>query len=179
MTQPYYKGIRVNSGHLIDPFAFTDADIDRIDFPKSLAQINRYTGQGDYPFSVAQHSHCLVVVVPSGLKRAATIHDFSEAVFNDLSKPVKSQLPDYEEAEHYVQGIIMVRFGVTPHEMAELKDYDRRITRNEKQAIFSQPNILPGQGDCEQPLEIDPWHFREISWRLAWWQLQVDCQKYL
>lgn len=179
MTQVPLKGIRVNSGYLVDPFAFTDEDIDRIDFPKSLAQINRYTGQGDYPFSVAQHSHCLALAVPPGLKRVAIIHDFSEAVFNDLAAPVKSELPEYKEAEHYVQGVILRRFGVPSTDMGDLKEYDRRITRNEKIAIFSKPNIGGGHGDGLEPLDLNWWHFREIDWRTAMQLLRADCQLYL
>lgn len=168
------SGIRVNSGHLVDPFKFEREDVEKINFPKALAQINRFTGQGDYPYSVAQHSSNLVYGVPTPLKQAAAIHDFSEALFNDMASPVKMQMPQYRAAEERAQAVIFDHYNVHLSDLDDLKDFDRRICTNEKLSLFSNAPIGHGLGDQLEPLDVHPFLFSSISWFEAMKWLESD-----
>jgi len=159
--------IRMHSGRLVDPFNLTPEDIVPETFIHHLCLINRFHGATKYPYSVAQHSMNLAYLVPSHLVKAAVIHDFSEAVFNDLASPVKYEFPDYSYEERQAGYFIADVLGVKQKLLEDLKQYDLRIYINERDALFDNIDEI-GMGDEQQPLYVPPGLsdlFNETPWR--------------
>jgi hypothetical protein len=156
--------IRVKGGRLVDPFNVTEEDVRATDFAHSLSCINRFTGHVMYPYSVAQHTLVLYKHVPKELRRAALIHDFTEAYFNDLASPLKRELPQYKAAEKLAAWPIVRVFDVPMWQVNDVSEYDHRMYRDESVALFDVINDR-GMGDDREPLGVDPWFFRERQWR--------------
>lgn len=84
----------------------------------------RFGKQLDDYYSVAQHSILVWMLAPKELKRAALIHDGSEAFFGDVIKPLKNLLPAYEEIEHRLMALIAEKYGVSEYDLVAIKPYD-------------------------------------------------------
>ena len=157
--------IRTYTGRLVDPFNPTLADIEPVSMLHSVCLINRFTGQSRWPYSVGQHTLNLYNYVPEDLKPAALVHDLSESWFNDLASPVKKECPEYKDAEHHATWFIADQLGVSMVSMDQLDDYDKRMYKNERLALFPVVQEL-GMGDQYDPLPGIPecW-FEETPWR--------------
>lgn len=156
--------IRVKSGRLVDPFQLTLDDVQDVDFIHALSCINRFTGHVKYPYSVGQHSYVLYRHVPTGLRKAALIHDFAEVFFNDLASPVKARFLSYKQYEKAAMAVIAEYFNVSQDDLKLVSVYDKRIYVDERNALHE--NITErGMGDERVALDIDPWFFRERQWR--------------
>lgn len=124
--------IRMFDSRLVDVFDPQPEDIVPINFIHAMSQINRFTGAAPFPISVGQHSLELYGYLKRKYddpyyRKAALIHDWTEALFNDIATPVKKCLPTYKKHEHHAAAIIFDRFGV-PFEYDQLiKPYDKRI----------------------------------------------------
>jgi 5'-deoxynucleotidase YfbR-like HD superfamily hydrolase len=93
--------VRMLSGrrvHLFDP---SPLDIEIDDYLLSLARECRWSGQtlGEHGLSVLQHqvlARDLLVArlpgAPPGMRLAALVHDFPEAILKDLASPVKERI---------------------------------------------------------------------------------------
>ncbi|QIG73122.1 hypothetical protein EVC00_016 [Rhizobium phage RHph_N37] len=162
--------IRTSDGRLVDPLDIQLGDVRPRVIIHSLSQINRFTGHAAYPFSVAQHTWNLCMTVPRHLKKAAILHDFPEAWFNDLASPLKKELPNYKQYEKHALAQVMYVHGVTQLEIDELDEWDKRIYKDERNALFPVIDEL-GMGDQLEPLGIPKRWLREMEWRDARWQL--------
>lgn len=157
--------IRTNDGRLVDPFNPRPEDVRPKVMIHSLSQINRYTGQGDYPYSVGQHTINLYKLAPPYLRKAALVHDFAESWFNDLASPVKAECAEYKRAEHYAMMFIAQTLSVGIVPMTEIDWYDKAIYINERNALFSVIDTL-GMGDDRRGLiKASPKMFVERNWR--------------
>lgn len=164
---PREPKIRVFDGSLVNPYDLQPTDMKPLVFMHSISCLARFTGHGIYPYSVGQHSRNLVMLVPNHLKRAALLHDLSEALFNDMASPVKRENPDYKEAEHECGIRIFNHFGVGSDEFMELDQYDKRLYANERNALFSGKIGERGMGDDLVPLPTGNLEhlFKETPWR--------------
>ncbi|QIG73181.1 hypothetical protein [Rhizobium phage RHph_I40] len=162
--------IRTSDGRLVDPLDIQLGDVRPRVIIHSLSQINRFTGHATYPFSVAQHTYNLYRAVPKHLKKAAILHDFSEAWFNDLASPLKRELPNYRAAEKRALDQVLYVHGVTKQEIDDLDEYDKRIYKDERNALFPIIEEL-GMGDQFEPLGIPKEWLRELEWRHVKWLL--------
>lgn len=167
MAKPRLRKIRVFDGTLVDPYDLKPSDMKPIVFMHSISCLARYTGHAAYPYSVGQHSRNLCWVVPPWLKRAAIVHDFSEAFFNDLASPVKHEHQDYRAAEHACSDKIAAAFDVSKEELDALDPYDKSIYINERDALFAGKLKERGRGDGNLGLDMSafPDAFREELWR--------------
>lgn len=169
------SAIRVLSGHLVDPFDLKYDDIPKIDFIHSISLLNRFTGHSKYPYSVGQHSYILSNHVPNKLKKAAIIHDFSEALFNDIASPVKARFHEYRKYEETAQKIIFDYFCVPWSDMEELHDYDKRIFMDERNILFNNiEDQGKGAGDDRIALGVEEEWFKETEWRTVRTKLQAE-----
>jgi 5'-deoxynucleotidase YfbR-like HD superfamily hydrolase len=85
------------------------------DIAHNLSQINRYTGAGNFPYNVAEHSVLVSLLMEheiGGDPFEGLMHDASEAYINDLSSPVKGELGDYKRLEARIEGGIRAQFGL-------------------------------------------------------------------
>lgn len=166
LTPPAPK-IRVFDGSLVNPYDVKPEDMKPLTFIHSISCLTRFHGHAAYPYSVGQHSRNLTLLVPDELKRVALLHDFSEALFNDLASPVKRQNHEYKEAEHEAMIRIFNHFGVGSDEYIAFDEYDKRIYINERDALFVNKVGELGMNDDLQPLNTSqlPHIFKEVSWR--------------
>jgi uncharacterized protein len=115
-------------------------DINIEDIAHSLAIINRFTGHSQFPFSVAQHSLHVSGALgwfhhePENVQLAGLLHDASEAYVNDLSRPLKRMLNDYNYVEQRILDVIDVKFGVTTR-TAIVKEADNKALVTEAQRL--------------------------------------------
>lgn len=157
--------IRTNDGRLVDPLKPTPADVRPRVMIHSLSQINRFTGQCNWPYPVAQHEINLYKLVPARLRKAALTHDLGESWFNDLASPVKAEYDGYREDEEYAKVFISAHLGVSLEELHELDWWDKNIYINERNALFSHIGET-GMGDERQGIPDVPTHFfAERNWR--------------
>lgn len=156
--------IRVFDGSLVDPFNPTPDHIRPWNFIHSSSQINRYAGNGRYPYSIGQHSYNLVQIVPKHLRRAALIHDWGECWFQDMPQPIKVRMPEYKAHEHHAMVCIGLRFGVSEEEFEELSWWDRQIYIDERNAFVNMTDDI-GMGDDRTGLGMALHYFREMNWR--------------
>lgn len=82
-----------------------------------LAYINRFTGcAGNY--SVLKHSlfcyYLCLTKYPESYQEQMNclLHDFTEVYLNDVAKPVKNLLPDYQKLENFYSDIIDKYYNV-------------------------------------------------------------------
>ena len=142
---------RMLSGRRLDLLDPSPLDIEIEDIAHGLARVARWNGQtdGEYAFSVAQHS-LLVEIIVSELepkldrrfRLAALIHDAPEYVIGDLISPFKAALSlDYRAFEAKLLAAIHLRFGLP----AELPDEATKLTkRADRIAAYYEATCLAG-----------------------------------
>jgi len=140
---------RMLSGRRLDLLDPSPLDIEIEDIAHGLARVARWNGQtdGEYAFSVAQHS-LLVEIIVSELepkldrrfRLAALIHDAPEYVIGDLISPFKAALSlDYRAFEAKLLAAIHLRFGLP----AELPDeVTKLIKRADRIAAYYEATCL-------------------------------------
>lgn len=134
-------------------------DIDPLDIAHALGHLCRYGGHTRRFYSVAEHCVLMSRAVSPGNKLAALLHDATEAYVGDMIRPLKRQMPQYQDVEDNLWGFIATRFGVDPVIPAEVKEADNRILVNERQALMG-PSPLPWAGveDLEPlPITVTGW----------------------
>ncbi len=115
--------ILLRSGVYLD---LADPDCTRIapaDIAAGLRQL-RFAGQSAKPYTIAQHSLLVLRLVDpvanqlrnqaaaQSLRRCALLHDAAEAFIHDITRPLKSQLPDYRAYERAFEDRLFSEFGV-------------------------------------------------------------------
>jgi hypothetical protein len=165
--------IRTSDGRLVDPFNPKPEDVRPKVIIHALSQINRFTGQAAWPYPVAQHEVNLYRWINNTernlarrmlMGRTALVHDMAESWFNDLASPVKKECPEYKRAEHQAMLFIANELDVTERMLEEFDQYDKRIYKDERDALF--PIIEEqGMGDDYEKLGCPEWYFRETDWR--------------
>lgn len=141
--------IRLSDGSKFDPFSHDlamKAPPKRAVFIHALANISRYTGHTKRPLSVLEHSYRLArnkQVRLRGLSRAALLHDFNEAVTNDLPRPFKAALPEFCIMEESIQRLIFAHWNEPWENMALLEEFDHQICIDEMTQLY--------------PCKIEPW----------------------
>lgn len=118
--------------------------IDLHDIVNGLSNLCRFTGQCHTFYSVAEHSvHCSYLVPPEDAY-AALMHDAAEAVMGDVSRPLKSLLPDYKRIEKRVEAAIAVRFGLPPEMPVSVKRADMHMLAVEQRQCMLNSDRWPG-----------------------------------
>lgn len=162
--------ILVTTGQLVDPFHIENVHLTAKMFIKPLCMLNRYTGHTIRPLPVAEHTYKLSkskAVVAARLERAALLHDFNEALTNDLPRPFKQALPDYVAFEERVQRYIFAWYNEPWENMEALKEFDFRICQDEMQQLFDEPFDLG-----VEPLDVS-YPATEQHWTV-WEQLLTE-----
>ena len=122
---------RMLSGRRLDLLDPTPVDIEIEDIAHGLAFVARWNGQtqGDWPYSVAEHSLLVEEIfgrlqpeIAPRWRLAALLHDAPEYVIGDMISPVKAALgPDYGEMDLRLTAAIHRRFGLPAVLPAEIK----------------------------------------------------------
>lgn len=148
------------------------------DIAHHLALINRFTGATAEPYSVAQHSVLVSLVVPQELALAGLLHDAAEAYVTDVSRPLKEAMrlidrgahgatrTAYDALSHRVERVIGERFGVELVSMDQrIKDADMRMLATERVHLH---HSAPKTWDWNaEPVNLKPYQIRPWRWRVA------------
>lgn len=142
------SAILLFTGRLFDPSEIEKQEFTALDFIHPISLLNRYTGHTKKPISVAEHTVKLarsLQVQAAGLMRAAAIHDFGEALTNDIPHPYKkdADFKAYVKLEDRVQRHIFNVFGEPWENMEALSTFDRRICADEMAQGFEPPYAYP------------------------------------
>lgn len=104
--------ILLQSGHYFDLLDAANSRFTLGDIAHGLAQTCRFAGQCRRFYSVAEHSWHASFLVPDVLRLAALMHDAAEAFIGDVTRPLKSLLPEYRAIEKRIEAVIAARFGL-------------------------------------------------------------------
>ncbi|KKB10725.1 hydrolase [Devosia geojensis] len=142
---------RMLSGRRLDILDPSPLDVELSDIAHGLARVARWNGQtqGDYPFSVAQHS-----VLVLELFRAANpelgprehlftlLHDAPEYVMGDIISPFKAAMGgNYKDVENRLLSAIYLRFALPAQAPAAVS---RAIKKADRDAAYFEATHLAG-----------------------------------
>lgn len=139
MAKPPRAWQRMLSGRRLDLLDPTPVDIEIEDIAHGLAFVARWNGQtqGDYAYSVAEHSLLVETIfgriapaAPIKWRLAALLHDAPEYVIGDMISPVKAAVgPGYGALDERLEAAVHIRFGlpakVPPAVKKQIKKADR------------------------------------------------------
>jgi uncharacterized protein len=139
------------SGRRLDILDPSPLDVELTDIAHGLARVARWNGQtqGDYPFSVAQHSVLVLEIFRAGLTAPdargelyALLHDAPEYVMGDIISPFKAAMGgNYKEVENRLLGAVYLHFSLPAAPPAAVT---RQIKRADKAAAFHEAIHLAG-----------------------------------
>jgi len=125
------KGIITHSGRVIDLKNINPDDILIEDIAWGLSMTNRWGGQCNEPYSIAQHSMAVARMCNRQDKLAGLMHDASEAYICDMPSPAKILLPDYHELEKKLMGVISEKFEFQYPMSLDVKAVDKLMAQIE------------------------------------------------
>lgn len=139
MARPARAWQRMLSGRRLDLLDPTPMDIEVEDIAHGLAFVARWNGQtqGDYAYSVAEHSLLVETLysrlnpdAPVKWQLAALLHDAPEYVIGDMISPVKAAVgTGYGKLDDKLQAAIHIRFGVPAQVPAAVKKQIKKADR--------------------------------------------------
>ncbi len=146
--------MQVGSGRIFYPLDPRPEEVDIRDIAKSLSRIIRFNGHSDIAINVANHSfNCAYLVWrfenedDVDLMRYMLLHDAAEAYVGDMIRPLKIEMPAYQEAEHTVWECIVEALDIKPVDMAAVKYYDNVACAWEKRDLFTSAMEWTGMPD--------------------------------
>jgi 5'-deoxynucleotidase YfbR-like HD superfamily hydrolase len=179
------------SGRRLDILDPSPLDVELTDIAHGLARVARWNGQtqGDFPFSVAQHSILVLEIfrtlnadASDAAQLYALLHDAPEYVMGDLISPFKTVMGgNYKEVENRLQAAVYLRFslGATPPVALgrQIKKADREAAYfeaihlagfdpDEARRFFGAPTVPEFDLEAFDRL-IRPWPTREAFERLV------------
>jgi 5'-deoxynucleotidase YfbR-like HD superfamily hydrolase len=182
---------RMLSGRRLDILDPSPLDVELSDIAHGLARVARWNGQtqGDYPFSVAQHSVLVTEIFsalnPDADNRArlyALLHDAPEYVMGDIISPFKAAMGgNYKDVEKRLLGAVHIRFSLPAQPSAAvnkaIKVADREaayfeavhlagFAPEEARRFFGEPTLPAFDLDAFDRL-IRPWPTREAHDRFV------------
>jgi 5'-deoxynucleotidase YfbR-like HD superfamily hydrolase len=142
---------RMLSGRRLDILDPSPLDIELSDIAHGLARVARWNGQtqGDYPFSVAQHS-VLVLKLFQAANPDATpqqllqcmLHDAPEYVMGDIISPFKAAMGgNYKVVEDRLMSAIFLRFSLPATMSAATK---KLVKKADIEAAYFEATHLAG-----------------------------------
>ncbi|ARE40577.1 putative hydrolases of HD superfamily [Rhodovulum sp. P5] len=144
------------SGRRLDLLDPTPVDIEIEDIAHGLAFVARWNGQtqGDYPYSVAEHSLLVEEIfarlepgAPAKWRLAALLHDAPEYVIGDMISPVKAAVgPEYGRLDERLAAAIHIRFGLPAQTPQKIK---RQIKKADKVSAWLEATQIAGFDEGE------------------------------
>ncbi|MFC3180491.1 hypothetical protein [Cypionkella sinensis] len=146
--------ILLQSGRYFDFEAPEETPVTIGDIAHGLAHICRFTGQCHTFYSVAEHSILCSQRVAPKHAFAALMHDAAEAVMGDVSRPLKSLLPDYKKIERRVERAILAQFGLSADGNDHVKAADMEMLAHEQRLCMLNDHPWPGIAATGEPPNI-------------------------
>jgi uncharacterized protein len=154
--------IRTNSGLYINVFEPTPEMISIEDIAHALSHMPRFGGHLDVFYSVGQHSVlCARKLTDIDDKKAALLHDASEAYMMDMPSPIKARLPMYKSYEDNLMRVIANKFGFQYPLSKNVKEVDAEML------LIEWDNLVGDNGDddfvCWTPKQTKEIFLREFK----------------
>lgn len=132
--------IRTNSGIFMNVFEPT-ADMFCIeDIAHALAAQPRFAGHLNRHYSVAQHCVLSARMAKKKNKKAALLHDSTEAFILDMPSPIKARMPEYKEFERKLMIAIANKFNIQFPFDKEIKKIDKIMIHIEWENLVNNNN---------------------------------------
>ncbi len=151
-------------GHTIDYNNPKPTEIDIRDIAHNLSFENRFIGQTEKPYSVAQHcvlgSWILEEMGTPVLALQFLLHDATEAYVKDIPTPLKKMLGNcYQTIEERFHLAICARFDVFNFESERIKQMDLIMLATEKAQLLPPSTVEWTQlkGINQANIKIDSW----------------------
>ncbi len=133
-----------------------------MDIAHALSMICRGNGHLKHFYSVGQHSiNCALEAkqrhLSKKVQQACLLHDASEAYLSDITRPVKSLLPEYLRIEEGLQNVLYSHYNVlnlSDDEWAAVKDIDDNMLKMEMNTLFNTDTVLVHNLLSQPNLEI-------------------------
>lgn len=142
---------RMLSGRRLDILDPSPLDVELSDIAHGLARVARWNGQtqGDYPYSVAQHSVFVLEIMkalnPDVDVRAqlyGLLHDAPEYVMGDIISPFKAAMGgNYKDVENRLLAAVYLRFSLAATPPVAI---GRQIKKADKEAAYFEAVHLAG-----------------------------------
>ncbi len=147
---------RMLSGRRLDLLDPTPVDIEVADIAHGLAFVARWNGQtqGDWPYSVAEHSLLVEVLftranpgIDPAWQLAALLHDAPEYVIGDMISPVKAAVgPEYQALDQRLSAAVHLRFGLPAQLPVAIK---KAIKRADQVSAWLEATRIAGFAEAE------------------------------
>ncbi len=148
--------IQTFSGKRFWPMQPRAEDIDIRDIAHSLSLQCRFNGHCLAFYSVAEHSVRVSRVLPAELALWGLLHDAAEAYLSDLPRPVKKQIPLFEQAEDRLLELIAGHFKLSWPMPQAVKQADDTLLMTEMRDLMQEVRE-PWRIDAEPLVErIEP-----------------------
>lgn len=112
-------------------------DICLEDIAHALSLLCRFGGHVRRFYSVAEHCVLMSYAVDPENAKWALLHDATEAYVGDVVWPLKEELPEYKLAENEIMSLICDKYGLPREQPQQVKEYDRRIVIDERDALMA------------------------------------------
>ena len=147
--------MQTSTGKRFNPLKPDPESIDIEDIARALSKLCRYGGHCLTFYSVAEHSVLLARKAKSTLQLQALLHDASEAYINDLIRPVKMNLPEFQMIEDRLMKVIAHKFGFHWPLDPEIKRMDTAICTDERNQNMAFMDVSPTNwGNTEPALGV-------------------------
>lgn len=147
---------RMLSGRRLDLLDPAPLDIEIEDIAHGLAFVARWNGQteGDFPYSVAEHSLLVEELfrridktAPAKWCLASLLHDAPEYVIGDMISPVKASVgPGYSALDDRLAAAVHLRFGLPAVIPVAVK---KRIKKADKVSAWLEATQIAGFAETE------------------------------
>lgn len=129
------------------------------DIAHGLSNTCRFAGQCAAFYSVAEHCVLASHVVAPEFALQTLMHDAAEAFIGDVTRPLKSILPEYKAIERRIQAAIMQRFDIADWNVPEVKEIDLAMLATEQLAMMPTHGLdwTVLAGVTPAPMEIAFW----------------------
>lgn len=146
MAEKMPKFIFAFNGHRLRKFYFAKPTFEIEEMAWSTSMQCRFTGHVKRFYSVAEH--CILV---SSLVRhlrlgdpfEALMHDMHEGYLNDVSSPVKANLPDYKALENRIEAALRASYRFP-------REKNPRIKYGDRLALYIEATHLMPEGAVDE-----------------------------
>ena len=182
---------RMLSGRRLDLLDPSPLDVELSDIAHGLARVARWNGQtnGDYAFSVAQHSvlvmHLAIAAKPEldGSGRLyALLHDAPEYVMGDIISPLKAAMGgQYKDLENRLLAAIHVRFSLNAKAPTAVTKLVKKADK--EAAYFEAVNLAGFEADEARKIFGEPsmgsFDLPDFEQLIRPWPIHVAHQKFI
>lgn len=129
-----------------DPISPREELLDILDIAHSLSLLCRANGHFPEFYSVGEHCvNCAREAKARGysvrIQLACLLHDASEAYLSDVTRPVKSALPEYKKIEKALEDVIYKKWlgsALTKEEYSLMREVDDALLYHEMLTYFGE-----------------------------------------